>query len=120
MLFRSFDILHADVIALWFLIPVVDAVRLMATRTISGASPFMGDRRHFHHLLQTTFPSWTPAARLALYLGMVAVPGALAIPYPQQAPLWIALELSTYGSVLLLARFPAARAARLHPNNPQA
>ena len=66
----GFPSLHADLIALWFLIPVIDALRLMATRVMAGQSPFVADRRHFHHLLQAAMPQHS-GLRLGLYLGLV-------------------------------------------------
>jgi UDP-GlcNAc:undecaprenyl-phosphate GlcNAc-1-phosphate transferase len=110
----GFPVLHADVVALWFLIPIVDALRLMATRVIGGHSPFSADRRHLHHVLQRTLPAWPPGGRLGLYLGLVAVPGALAIPYPELTLLWGLVELSVYGTLLVLSRVSQARAGSAH------
>ncbi len=113
----EFVTLSADIVALWFLIPVVDALRLMVTRAIAGRSPFTADRRHFHHILQVAFPTWKPGGRLGLYLGLVAVPSALAIPYPELTLLWSLLALAGYGSVLAIARMPVAPAVRLSSPN---
>ncbi len=110
----NFPQLHADVVALWFLIPVVDALRLIATRIMSGVSPFSADRRHFHHVLQATLPGWPAGGRLGLYLGLVAAPGALAIPYPEFTLLWGLVALSVYGTLLVLARLPVARPGNAH------
>ena len=114
----SFPELHADVVALWFLIPVVDALRLIATRIMSGLSPFSADRRHFHHILQATLPGWPSGGRLGLYLGLVAVPGALAISYPEFTLLWGLLALSAYGTLLVLARLPVAHSGDARPRPP--
>lgn len=116
----EFVTLSADIVALWFLIPVADALRLMVTRSLTGRSPFSADRRHFHHILQVAFPTWQPGARLSLYLGLVAVPGALAIPYPELTLLWSLLAVGAYGSVLMIARLPVAPTVRLPSPNPQA
>jgi len=104
----SFPELHADVVALWFLVPVADALRLMVARVIAGHSPFSPDRRHLHHVLQAAFPAWPSGARLGLYLGMVALPGVLAIPFADLTLLWAALALVAYAAVLV-ARAPQAR-----------
>ena len=46
-----FASLPSDVVVLWFLIPIVDCLRLMVTRVSAGRSPFSCDRNHFHHIL---------------------------------------------------------------------
>ena len=110
----GFEELHADVIALWFLIPIVDALRLMAARLIAGNSPFAADRNHFHHLLQELLP-WHWGWRLGLYLGLVAVPGALAISYPDATLLLGAGALVGSGVGLVAAGKGAATAAAASP-----
>lgn len=60
---------------LWFWLPVLDCVRVMAGRVARGDSPFFGDRTHFHHILQDIV-----GVRYALltYLILLAAPGAAA------------------------------------------
>lgn len=42
---------EADIIFSMLLLPVLDAGRCIVQRIISGKSPFVGDRNHFHYLL---------------------------------------------------------------------
>lgn len=104
----GFSDLHADVVALWFLVPVADALRLIATRLRAGHSPFAADRRHFHHVLQAAFPqSWR--LRLSLYLGLVALPGVAAAVYPAYTLAYAAGTMLIYSGILLAARLPVLR-----------
>lgn len=59
---------------LWFWLPVFDCVRLMVSRSIDGKSPFLGDRNHFHHILQEYFGPRSPFV-LTTYLALLAAPG---------------------------------------------
>ena len=43
--------LTAGPIVIWFLIPVLDCLRLITVRLLKGRSPFSGDRDHLHHHL---------------------------------------------------------------------
>jgi UDP-GlcNAc:undecaprenyl-phosphate GlcNAc-1-phosphate transferase len=102
----NFPELHADVVALWFLVPVVDALRLMATRIAAGQSPFAPDRRHFHHLLQVALPRHS-GLRLGIYLGLVAIPGVLAALNPDYVLAYGAGTLLVYSGIILSARSSA-------------
>ncbi|NQV79664.1 MAG: undecaprenyl/decaprenyl-phosphate alpha-N-acetylglucosaminyl 1-phosphate transferase [Alphaproteobacteria bacterium] len=65
----------ADSVALMFLVPVVDTLRLIVARTIKGRSPFSADRDHLHHVLLSMMP-WHWA--LTTYLALVALPSIAA------------------------------------------
>jgi UDP-GlcNAc:undecaprenyl-phosphate GlcNAc-1-phosphate transferase len=65
----------ADAVALMFLIPVVDTLRLIVARGIKGRSPFAPDREHLHHVLLSILP-WHWA--LTVYLALVGVPSLIA------------------------------------------
>ncbi len=92
--------LGADVIALWFLVPVLDCLRLIVWRVAAGRSPASPDKQHLHHLLGRRFkPSWV----LAIYLALVAVPSALAIAWPHLTPVWIALVVAAYVGIIVRA-----------------
>jgi len=91
--------LAADVIVVWFIVPVVDCLRLMATRAIRHRrSPMAADRNHLHHRLLLIFPQW---AALGLYWSLVAVPGALAIAAPEAAPKLLSLILVVYAGLMV-------------------
>jgi len=93
----NFVALHADVLALWFLVPIIDCLRLMATRVMKGRSPFSPDRNHLHHMLLGTM-RWHRA--LAIYLLLVAVPALFAFMLPQWTILWAAMVLSIYALIV--------------------
>ncbi|MEM8799598.1 MAG: hypothetical protein AAGF15_05920, partial [Pseudomonadota bacterium] len=91
--------LYADQIALWFLIPVLDCLRLMLSRHLDGRSPFAGDRNHLHHYLASVMP-WRWG--LAVYLGMVAIPSIVSVFWPA-ATLPIAILTAALYFVVIFA-----------------
>ena len=107
----NFSTLYADIVALWFLIPVVDALRLILYRIMSGRSPFSSDSFHFHHLLEKLMP-WRWG--LVVYLSLVAAPGIAARMAPDWTTLWAASGLAIYGAVVAANHWDAqARRMRL-------
>ncbi len=94
----GFDRLPADIVALWFLIPVVDCLRLMVSRMVGGRSPFSSDRNHLHHMLLEMMP-WRWA--LTTYLGLVGIPAVFALFYPALTLWWGVGAFAIY--VLILA-----------------
>ena len=101
----NFAALPADVVALWFLIPVVDCLRLMVARMIAGRSPFSSDRHHLHHILWSHLPR--PMGLLA-YLSLVGVPFALALVRSDLTLIWAIFALASYAVIIGLARWRAA------------
>jgi len=112
----NFSMLHADIVALWFLIPVVDTLRLILYRIMAGRSPFSSDTIHFHHLLEKLMP-WRWG--LIVYLSLVAAPGLAARVAPDWTVLWAALGMAVYGGVVAANHWDAqARRLRLRlPHN---
>lgn len=86
-----------DLVVLWFVIPILDCVRLIVSRVINGQSPFQGDRNHLHHLLFEVMPSWKYG--LMLYLSVVALPIVVASYFPAYTAL---LTLGMVGVYMLL------------------
>lgn len=104
----GFDHLPADVVALWFLLPVVDCLRLIVWRAMQGRSPFAGDRNHLHHHLERLMPwHWG----LVVYLGLIGVPGYAATLHPALTPLWAVVSLTVYAVLIALGRRERARQA---------
>jgi UDP-GlcNAc:undecaprenyl-phosphate GlcNAc-1-phosphate transferase len=104
----GFHRLPADLVALWFLIPVVDCLRLMIKRTIAGQSPFSSDRNHLHHILYDRM-RWRYG--LVVYLGIAGLPGLLASIWPETTMMWASAALVSYVVVLLLPAGESAKAA---------
>jgi len=99
-IYRTSDFaLRADHVAVFYLIPGLDMLRLFFTRMLRGASPFSGDRRHFHHLLERSI-GWK--AGLAVYLTIVAIPIAAVMAMPEHALLIFALGVTGYGVALIV------------------
>jgi UDP-GlcNAc:undecaprenyl-phosphate/decaprenyl-phosphate GlcNAc-1-phosphate transferase len=96
----GFDKLPADTVALWFLLPVADCLRLMVIRMVRGRSPFSSDRNHLHHILQEMMSS---RRALLCYLGLVAIPTILA---------WFAPAYSLWLGIIVLAVYSITLAAR--------
>jgi UDP-GlcNAc:undecaprenyl-phosphate GlcNAc-1-phosphate transferase len=97
----AFDALHADVVALWFLVPVLDCLRLIMWRAMQGRSPFSGDRDHLHHHLERLMP-WP--AGLAVYLTLIALPGYAATVEPRFTLVWALVSLVSYAVLIAAGR----------------
>ena len=102
----GFHALRAEIVVLWFLVPITDSLRLIARRVITGRSPFTSDRDHLHHILAHLMP-WRWG--LVAYLALAGVPGLLALALPSLALVWIVLALAFYGIVVGFAGRQAAR-----------
>ena len=63
--------LPAQTVAIWFWLPVIDCLRLMATRVLASRSPLSGDRTHLHHILLAMM---RPGYALAAYLTLLGFP----------------------------------------------
>lgn len=95
---QNFVALPAETVALWFLVPVLDTLRLIVSRGLAGRRPFQPDRNHFHHLLYHAMP-WGQG--LAIYLAMVLLPGLLAALAPATALPLILVTTGMYGVVYI-------------------
>ena len=95
----EFDQLPADIVALWFLLPVIDCLRLMVIRMIKGRSPFSSDRDHLHHMLLEMMP-WRWA--LTTYLSMVGIPAVFAFAFPALTLWWGIAAFTIYALILAL------------------
>ena len=93
----AFAALPADLVILWFLIPVIDCLRVMALRVFRGHSPFSSDQNHLHHLLHRRLP-WRWG--LLVYLSLAGMPGLLASFAPSTTLAWCIAALSCYGVII--------------------
>lgn len=95
----NFAYIDADAIALWFLVPVLDCIRLMVSRVLQGRSPFSPDRAHLHHYLERVVP-WRLG--LPIYLGAVALPALLAYIFPDMTAVWLSSVVIVYVAFIAL------------------
>lgn len=94
------SMLTAGPIAVWFLVPVLDCLRLITVRILKGRSPFSGDRDHLHHHLGYLL-GWPNG--LLVYWVMAGVPSVAAYMFPD-ANLQIVLAAgAAYGMVIAAA-----------------
>jgi UDP-GlcNAc:undecaprenyl-phosphate GlcNAc-1-phosphate transferase len=91
--------LHADIVVVWFLVPVVDCLRLMTIRVCERRSPTSPDTNHLHHRLDRVVPA--PYA-LFIYWLLVALPGAFAIALPSLAGYFVLGVFGVYLGLLVL------------------
>lgn len=99
----------ADRLALLYLIPGADMLRLFFVRILRGRSPFAGDRDHFHHLLEARF-GWPGG--LTAYLALVAAPVIAGLLVPAAVPALFCAGLAFYLLLVIwLRRERADRAA---------
>jgi UDP-GlcNAc:undecaprenyl-phosphate/decaprenyl-phosphate GlcNAc-1-phosphate transferase len=92
-----FDVLSADQILLWFMVPVMDCLRLLVSRKLRGQSPFAADRTHFHHYLALR---WTWDRGRYVYWALISVPTLLSILLPSTTPLLLAVTFAIYGLLI--------------------
>ncbi len=97
---HSFAAFGAEQVAIMFLIPVLDTVRLMTWRVRHGRSPFAGDRNHLHHYIAAR---WGWPEGLVIYGGIVALPNILAVLFPDLSLVWLALCFALYAGTLKLS-----------------
>lgn len=109
----------SDMLVLFFWIPTLDTLRLIWMRLARNRTPFQPDRRHLHHFLGDVMP-WS--AGLALYLGLVMVPGALALAVPALAPPMLLASTAAYSAVLVLCarKLRSRMRMRFRHSSPQA
>jgi UDP-GlcNAc:undecaprenyl-phosphate/decaprenyl-phosphate GlcNAc-1-phosphate transferase len=93
--------LPAFTVVLWLLVPVVDCLRVMATRMLRGRSPLEADKNHLHHRLAR---HWRWPICLGIYLGVVIIPGLIAALWPDLSLAMILLTLLAYGGALALTQ----------------
>lgn len=95
-----------------FLLPVLDCLRLIVSRTRAGRAPFSPDREHLHHYLLRWLVS--PMRTAVVYWLMVAVPNLLGMLVGGTGGfmLTLALTLMLYRTVIArTALVPAPRSA---------
>ena len=85
-------------VVLWLLVPVVDCLRVMATRALERRSPLQADKDHLHHRLAR---QWGWPICLAIYLAAVVIPGSIGELAPDLIVPMIVLSLFCYGGLLL-------------------
>lgn len=98
----------ADDVALLFVIPVLDTIRLMAARMARGQSPFTAGRDHLHHFIYARI-GWPLG--LAVYLALVALPNAGALVWPGTGFAWLAVSLVAYAAMIVVMRGAATAGA---------
>ena len=105
----NFTNVPADMVALWFLIPVLDCLRLIISRVLRGRSPFDGDRDHLHHFIAAAVP-WRYG--LVFYLALVGLPALFAALAPELSLLWMLMAAAVYAIVytVLSRRLSTSRA----------
>jgi UDP-GlcNAc:undecaprenyl-phosphate GlcNAc-1-phosphate transferase len=95
--------LHADAVVAWFIVPVVDCLRLMAVRASKRRSPMLADNDHLHHRLQRIMPV---SGTLITYWMLVAIPGAVAMVFPAITLYAVLTVVFVYAGLLLVTARP--------------
>lgn len=91
---------RAEHVALLFVVPVLDTLRLITSRALRGGSPFAADRDHLHHHIAFR---WGWPRGLAVYLALVAVPNLAALALPQAGIAQLFASALAYVAVLVLS-----------------
>ena len=111
--------LHADAVVAWFIVPVLDCLRLMAVRASEKRSPTSADNDHLHHRLQRIMPA---SGTLITYWMLVAIPGAVAMAFPAITLYAVLTVASVYAGLILVTarRFNAPKEKQLLTRGPPA
>jgi UDP-GlcNAc:undecaprenyl-phosphate GlcNAc-1-phosphate transferase len=96
-------------VVLWLVVPVVDCLRVMATRLGNDRSPLSADENHLHHRLAR---HWRWPICLAMYLALVAGPGTVGAIWPELTLPMLALVGAAYLALLWTTRLPRAARGR--------
>jgi UDP-GlcNAc:undecaprenyl-phosphate GlcNAc-1-phosphate transferase len=94
-------------VALWGLVPALDAMRVVGSRIAARRSAFAADRSHLHQRLEDR---WGKRRALAAYLAAAIAPALAAAAWPEAASAAALAALLFYALVLRLTR-PAATPA---------
>lgn len=94
-----FDTVYADQIAIWFLWPVLDCLRLIFARLMRGQGPFTPGSDHMHHRLARLVPAWTWG--LLVYQICFLMPVIISILLPAQAGMILIGTVFLYALVYL-------------------
>jgi UDP-GlcNAc:undecaprenyl-phosphate/decaprenyl-phosphate GlcNAc-1-phosphate transferase len=100
-------------VVLWLLVPVVDCLRVMATRLIHERSPLSPDENHLHHRLAR---HWRWPICLAIYVALVASPGLVGAIWPKTTLAMLTLAGTAYVGLLWVTRLPRTAAAEGAPS----
>ena len=102
---QGFLLVTADTVALMFLVPVLDFLRLAISSVLAGYSPLAADRPNLLQLLSEVFDG---DRAMLIYFAFVAIPNILAI----LVPAWTALLLVLVMLVYAVAYTDLSRRAR--------
>jgi UDP-GlcNAc:undecaprenyl-phosphate GlcNAc-1-phosphate transferase len=103
--------LSAETLLVWFFVPVLDCLRVIASRLRRGRSPLRGGKDHFHHLLADIF-----GKRRALYVYgfTMLTTSALAALVPMTA-IFLLIALTALGLGFVAAKEILSERERLQP-----
>ena len=76
-----FDMIYGDQVAVWFLWPVLDCLRVIASRVLAGQGAFTPDSNHMHHRIARLTRNWTMG--LLVYHLCFAGPILLTLLWPE-------------------------------------
>jgi UDP-GlcNAc:undecaprenyl-phosphate GlcNAc-1-phosphate transferase len=96
----------------WFLIPVVDCIRMMVTRIAKGRSPFLSDCGHFHHRLERRIGRQGAAVA---YVVPIAAASLIATVRPSIALNCVCCLAAYYLMVMILTLTTATEKVRAVP-----
>ncbi len=108
---HAFPMWHAERVALLFIVPVLDTLRLITARALRGGSPFAADRDHLHHHIAFR---WGWPRGLVVYLALVGLPNLAALAIPGAAIGLLIASAFAYVAVLVLSTRDSAFDPELH------
>ena len=92
--------LPADVVVVWFIVPVLDCLRVMLIRALQRRSPMSADTDHLHHRLQRLLPKrWVVITIWAV----VTIPGLAVMVLPSWTLAAVLAATGVYAGLLVLS-----------------
>jgi UDP-GlcNAc:undecaprenyl-phosphate GlcNAc-1-phosphate transferase len=107
--------LPLEAAAVWFLIPVLDCIRLIPMRLWWGRSPFSPDRRHIHHRLAMRVGD---GAAVLTYVGLVTAFSLACTIWPDVSVACLSFSFALYLGFLAVDAIAPETPARMVPSEP--
>jgi UDP-GlcNAc:undecaprenyl-phosphate GlcNAc-1-phosphate transferase len=95
----------AETLLVWFFVPVLDCLRVVAGRLLRRQSPLRGGKDHMHHILAEMFGK---RSALYVYVGVIAATAALASIVPRTG-IYILIALTALCLGFIMARRALSR-----------
>lgn len=95
--YETITIFKVEQIFILLMIPGIDMFRVFLLRLLKNKSPFEGDRKHFHHLLEKKFNN---RYSITIYLTLIIFPNLFIILFPKIYYVGLFITIIAYSSII--------------------